>query len=327
MAFMMQSLGIDYFLAEAMLNDIDDGSPATTADSSSTCPEREIERAAGATEADVSILLLDDLGTLLSHADEVNFAFALAQQALAGRYTYTVIVTPEDSLLDSLESVRKAFMAYAPTALPFRPLLGSAAVLAVAGLSCSGKSALCAATAKRAGSEGIVLSMGYVAELAAARLGVELSGITDEAQKAVEIVRQLDIFLKWHPGIKVLALDCLGTEIGARHLMRLIGNGDNKANYCHKDVIVHDDDPRWSINSKLLVVYLHTPDQQRRDRAQAGGEQFSFAKDYAAMAAGTNSILEFADCVVKNNGSLEDTCKQVWGLLERVGSAERVVSP
>jgi hypothetical protein len=238
---------------------------------------------------------------------------ALDRQTSQGVYAAVIDRPSNEPLIETLTRVTSVLQGITGSSYTWRPLLANLkAVVAYGGLSECGKSSMCNATVKRAGAEGFRIKIAYLCELASARLGINVYTLPDEAQ-ALEIVHELDLFVRWHRWLKIVTLDSLHRDVLTKRLGELIGNA------------VIGIGPRpgalpTSKHVKLLVVYIDTPLHLRISRTEAEGKVFDLAKDDLKRLRGADKVEAVSDLVVINDGPFEETFRKVWVTVEKYGA-------
>lgn len=180
------------------------------------------------------------------------------------------------------------------------PYPANVLIIAVGGLSECGKSTLCEAlversNAKSRGTGAFRLKIGYLCDLASARLGRSFYDL-DADRQATEFITELCGFLRWHRKLKVVTIDSLHNYEFTRFLVQMAA--------------------MRQLSIALRIVYIDTPLALRVKRTEDSGAVFDETKDTTKMSRGAHRIADLADLVVQNQTTVEGMATEVWTALD-----------
>jgi hypothetical protein len=238
----------------------------------------------------------------------------LDYQVEQGVYTSVITKPSTEPFIETLYKVTACLQAHTGSAYTWRPLLANIKLcVAYGGLSECGKSSMCTATVRHNGDAAFRVKISYLCDLASARLGQSIYDLS-ASTRALELVHELDLFVRWHRWLTVVTLDSLHDYDFTLRLAQLIGNLVPSP--------VDSSDQRtvpYSKNVKLFVVYIDTPLELRISRTEAEGVKFDHSKDGVKMSRGAHNIEQIADLVVKNDGTFQEMFDKVWTVATRYG--------
>ncbi|GAA2216486.1 hypothetical protein GCM10009850_119550 [Nonomuraea monospora] len=179
------------------------------------------------------------------------------------------------------------------------PVIGQVRVIALGGLSESGKSSAGAYLAERHGSAR--LKIGYLLELAAARHRIADVYALAPAEAAELLVDELDRFCAAHHYQRLVSIESLHSDQVAAALKPLLGDG-------------------------VLLCYLDAGLQVRKGRGVDGpGDVVD--RDAVKHARGAEQVKEIADVVVANDGPLYALQHQLDRLVRQRAQAWPLTAP
>jgi hypothetical protein len=224
---------------------------------------------------------------------------------------YTVISkSPNEPLMETLYKITAVLQDHTGKTYTWRPLLSNIKLcVAYGGLSECGKSSMCTATVRHEGDSAFRVKISYLCDLVSARLGQSIYEVPTDT-RAIELVHELDLFVRWHRWLTVVTLDSLHNYQFTLRLAQLIGNRVQG---------VSTPVP-YSKNIKLFIVYIDTPLELRISRTEAQGVAFDHSKDTVKMSRGAHKIEQIADLVVKNDGTFQDMFDTVWTVATKYGT-------
>lgn len=245
------------------------------------------------------------------HALQQVLDYQVAQRL----YTAVIIKSVTEPFIETLHKVTACLQRCTEKTYQWRPLLANIQLaVAYGGLSECGKSTMCIATVKHNGDSAFRVKISYLCDLVLARLGRNIYELPAN-ERAIEMVHELDLFVRWHRWLKVVTLDSLHNFDFTCRLAELIGNlppgSSSRASLASEASSPLNPVP-FSKNVKLLVVYIDTPLNLRISRTEATGALFDHSKDVVKMARGAHMIERIADLVVKNDGTFQEMFDTVW---------------